>query len=81
MKKWMSNWDITRIARMVLGAGLCILAFVIGNYWLLLFGGFFILHAALGLPCFLCALLGTCKTKKNQENESLYKDQIKTYKR
>lgn len=75
MSNMFSNWDVTRVIRLVAGAAIGIYAIISTDYVFLLLAGMFLMQAVLNISC--CGASG-CSTNNNQKQ--VYKDVIKPYK-
>ena len=71
----MKNWNIGRYARLLAGVIIASISLIHHDLWFAIFGVFFILHAALNLPC-CCS--GSCSNGRS--SKKVYKDIIKPYK-
>jgi uncharacterized membrane protein HdeD (DUF308 family) len=77
MKNLLSNWDASRILRLVLGLGIGTYAVITAEYLLLILAGWLLLQGLLNISC--CGTACSSQDTKTG-NQGLYKDQIKEYK-
>lgn len=77
MKRFIQNWDLVRVLRMIMAVSFIGYGISSKDYMLILLGGLFGVQAILNISC--CGT-GGCAGKGKLKSDSLYKDQIKEYK-
>lgn len=77
MDRFLKNWDLMRIVRLLAGVGIAVYAISSKDYTFLLLAGLFLFQAIMNISC--CGS-GGCYTRKDKPKENIYRDQIKKYK-
>lgn len=76
MKRFIQNWNLVRILRMVLAISFIGYGIDSADYMLIVLGALFGMQALLNISC--CGPVG-CGTSGNNKTGNTYKDQIKQY--
>lgn len=77
MKKFLQNWDASRIFRFIIALGIGIYGIVAKDYFILPVAGWFLLMSLFNISC--CGSGGCASTK--QEDKQVHKGIIKPYKK
>lgn len=79
MNKYLKNWTIVRIIRLLIGASLSIAAYFSGHYLFVGLGVWFMIQAFFNVSC--CGTAGCDSETPSNSSDTVFKNEIKEYKK